>query len=189
MSPCLGAVGEEILQQPCVKVDHVCRQQAFLAHRLFFQHRPGLGKAIDAQLLLIDNPEATIADLRELVKGPDFPTGAYICGYDGIQSAYTTGRGIIKLRAKAEIEEISKEGREEIIITELPYQVNKSRLVEQIAQLVRDKKVEGISDLRDESDRDGMRVVIELRKNEVGEIILNQLFKHTALQTTFGQVS
>jgi DNA gyrase subunit A len=121
----------------------------------------------------------------QIVPGPDFPTGATILGRSGIRSAYTTGRGSVVMRARATIEEIRKD-REAIIVTEIPYQVNKATLIERIAELVREKKVEGISDLRDESDRKGMRIVIELKRDAMGDVVLNQLYRHTALQSTFG---
>ncbi len=140
---------------------------------------------IDAVNLLIDNPEIDINELMLTVKGPDFPTGGIIMGLDGIRSAYKTGRGVVRIRAKSRIETMNN-GKQRIIITEVPYQVNKSRLVEKIADLVKDKKVDGITDLRDESDRDGMRVVIELRRDVNAHVILNTLYKHTQLQETFG---
>lgn len=140
---------------------------------------------IDAALLLIENPAATLDDLMALVPGPDFPTGGIILGRAGIRSAFETGRGSITIRAKAEFEDIRKD-RLAIIIREIPYQVNKSTLIERIAELVREKIVEGISDLRDESDRDGMRVVIELKRDATPEVVLNQLYRHTQLQTGFG---
>jgi len=143
-----------------------------------------LGEIIDATTLLVDNPESTISDLMEHVKAPDFPTGGTIYGRQGIVDAYNTGRGRIKVRAKTHIER--KGNKDIIIIDELPYQVNKSRLIEQIAALVRDKSLEGISDIRDESDRDGIRVVIELKRDSMSEIVLNNLFKSTNMQTTFG---
>jgi len=146
-----------------------------------------LGEVIDACLLMIDNPDATVADLMKKMPGPDFPTGAYIRGRKGILDAYSTGRGRIVMRARVKTEQL-KLGREAIIVTEIPYQVNKSRLVEEIAYLVRDKKLTGISDLRDESDRNGMRIVIELKKGEVPEVVINNLYKHTQLQTTFGVI-
>ncbi len=139
-------------------------------------------KAVIAQ---IDNPDITYEELMEYVTGPDFPTGGYILGSQGIKQAYAKGRGKIKLRAKTNIEE-RKNGAKQIIVTEIPYMVNKALLLENIAELVRDKKIEGISDLRDESDRKGMRVVIKLKKDINPELVLNQLYKHTALQTTFG---
>ncbi|MBF0614749.1 MAG: DNA gyrase subunit A [Magnetococcales bacterium] len=144
-----------------------------------------LGEVIDATCALIDNPALTNRGLMAHVPGPDFPTGATIRGRSGIFSAYETGRGSIVLRAKTHIE-IKKDGREAIIVDELPFQVNKARLVEAIADLVRDKKIEGISDLRDESDRQGMRVVIEVKRDANSEVLLNQLYKQTALQTSFG---
>jgi DNA gyrase subunit A len=144
-----------------------------------------LGEVIDAALALIDNPELDIEALNEIVPGPDFPTGGIILGRGGIRLAYQTGRGSIVMRGRAVIEEIRKD-REAIIITEIPYQVNKASLVEKIAELVRDKKIEGISDIRDESDRTGMRIVVELKREAVGDIVLNQLYRFTPLQSTFG---
>ncbi|MBF0272833.1 MAG: DNA gyrase subunit A [Magnetococcales bacterium] len=144
-----------------------------------------LGEIVDATCALMDNPLLTNRGLMAHVPGPDFPTGASIRGRAGIVSAYETGRGSVVLRAKTHIE-TKKDGREAIIIDELPFQVNKARLVEAIADLVRDKKIEGISDLRDESDRQGMRVVIETKRDVNAEVLLNQLYKHTAMQTTFG---
>ncbi len=146
-----------------------------------------LGEIINALLLLIDRPTASLDELIELVPGPDFPTGAFITGRRAIRIAYETGRAVIHLRARASIETIRKE-REAIIIHELPYQVNKARLVENIAELVRAKKIEGISDLRDESDREGMRAVIELKRGEHPQVVLNQLYKQTAMQTSFGVI-
>jgi len=142
-----------------------------------------LGEVVDAIIKVIDSPEVTIKELLNYIKGPDFPTGGYILGKEEIKKAYITGRGIITLRGKVELEE----GR--IIITELPYQVNKSKLVEEIANCVKTKKIEGISDLRDESDREGIRVVIELNSHANQEIILNQLYKYTQLETTFGIIN
>lgn len=144
-----------------------------------------LVEVIDGVLKMIDNPEITIDELMLSIKGPDFPTGGLILGREGIYSAYTTGRGIVKMRAQARIEMMSN-GKPRIVVTELPYQVNKARLVEKIAELVRDKAVEGITDLRDESDRNGMRVVVELRRDSNPDVILNQLYKHTQLQESFG---
>src|SRR3989338_4139282 len=120
----------------------------------------------------------------KLVSGPDFPTGAIICGKDGIKDAYATGRGSLRIRAKAQVEQL-KGNRQAIVITELPYQVNKALLIENIAKLVQAKTLEGISDLRDESDKDGMRVVIELKRDSNDQVVLNQLFKHTQMETTF----
>ncbi len=146
-----------------------------------------LGEVIDATTMLIDNPDATIEDLMTKIPGPDFPTGGIIMGYDGIKSAYETGRGSITIRGKAHIEQTTT-GRTRIIITEIPYQVNKSKLVTKIADLVREKKLTEISDLRDESDRKGMRVVIELKNNCIPQVVLNKLFKHTQLQQGFGVI-
>jgi DNA gyrase subunit A len=140
----------------------------------------------NAILAMLDNPDITVRELFEYIKGPDFPTAGVICGREGIKNAYATGKGIIHIRAKTILEKEPKTGKERIIITELPYQVNKGNLLEKMADLIREKKVEGISDLRDESDRDGMRIVIELKKNEISNVLLNQLFKFTQLQTSFG---
>lgn len=145
-----------------------------------------LTEVIDGTIAQIDNPDITIQELMEYIKGPDFPTGATIMGTEGIYQAYTTGRGIFKTRAKAHIEHMEKSGKMRILITEIPYMVNKARLVEKIAELVREKKIEGITDLRDESDRSGMRIVLELRRDVVPQIILNQLYKHTQLEESFG---
>ena len=144
-----------------------------------------MNEVIDGVLMLIDNPDTTIEELMQVIKGPDFPTAGIILGDEGIRSAYITGRGVVKMRAQARVE-IMSNGKPRIIVTELPYQVNKARLVEKIADLVRDKTVEGITDLRDESDRNGMRVVIELRRDCNPDVILNQLYKHTQLQDSFG---
>ena len=145
-----------------------------------------LGEIIDGTVMLIDNPDVTVLDLMTKIKGPDFPTGATIMGKAGIRAAYETGRGKIVVRANAEIEE--ENGRHKIIVTEIPYQVNKAKLIENIADLVKDKKITGISDLRDESDRDGMRIVIELKRDANPNIVLNLLYKHTKLQDTFGVI-
>lgn len=144
-----------------------------------------LSETIDGVISLIDNEDADIEEIMDHIKGPDFPTGAIIMGREGIKSAYKTGRGIVKVRAKARIEEFSK-GRQQIIVTEIPYQVNKARLLEKIADLVRDKRIEGISDLRDESDRKGMRIVVELRRDANPNVVLNQLYKHTQMEDSFG---
>ena len=144
-----------------------------------------LGEVIDACCAYIDNPEITTEQIMELVPGPDFPTGGVILGRAGIRSAYTTGRGSVVMRGKVHFEEIRKD-REAIIVTEVPYQVNKARMLEQIAELVRDKKIEGVSDLRDESDRDGVRMVIEVKRDAIIEVVLAQLYKFTPLQTSFG---
>ncbi|MDR3586809.1 MAG: DNA gyrase subunit A [Desulfosporosinus sp.] len=145
-----------------------------------------LREVIEATVALLDNPELSVDDLMNYVKGPDFPTGGTIMGYEGIRSAYTTGRGSVKTRAKARIERMEKSGKNQIIITEIPFMVNKARTIEKIADLVRDKKLDGITDLRDESDRSGMRIVIELRRDVNPKVILNQLYKHTQLEDTFG---
>lgn len=144
-----------------------------------------LGEVVDGTLALIDNPELTPLDLMEYIKGPDFPTGGIIDGDKGIKDAYMTGRGKVRVRGKIEIEEL-KNGKINIIIKEIPYQLNKASLIEKIAELVKDKKISGISDLRDESDREGIRVVIELKKGEEPELVLNKLYKYTELQSTFG---
>ncbi|MCD1294090.1 DNA gyrase subunit A [Methanocella sp. CWC-04] len=141
-------------------------------------------EVIDGTIAVIENPDIAPIDLLQYVKGPDFPTGAFIYGREGIKEAYLTGRGSVKLRAKADI--VEEGGKNTIIVTEIPYQVNKARLIENIADLVRDKRLEGISDLRDESDREGMRIVIELKKAANANVVLNQLFKHTQMETTFG---
>lgn len=143
-----------------------------------------LTEVCDAVTYFIDNPECGSGDLMRFVKGPDFPTGGIILGTEGIRDAYLTGRGRVQLRAKVAVETHEKTGRESLIVQEIPYQVNKSRLIEEIANLVRNKTVEGITDLRDESDRDGMRVVIELRKGDEPQVVLNQLYRHTQLQVT-----
>jgi len=145
-------------------------------------------EVIDGILMLIENPDITIPELMTVIKGPDFPTGAHILGTAGIKSAYMTGRGALKIRAVAEIQEFKKD-RQRIIVTELPYQVNKARMIENIAQLVRDKIIMGISDLRDESDREGIRVVIELSRGTNPKVVLNQLYKHTQMETTFGVIN
>ena len=144
-----------------------------------------LGEVIDGAVLLIDNPEAEDKELLQLIKGPDFPTGGTILGREGIRNAYMTGRGSIKVRAKTRIEEMSG-GKHRILVSEIPYQVNKARLIEQIADLVRNKTIDGITDLRDESDRNGMRIMIEIRRDANPNIILNQLYKHTPMQDSFG---
>lgn len=143
-----------------------------------------LGEIIEGTVALIENPEITILDLMTKIKGPDFPTGATIMGKAGIRAAYETGRGKVVVRANAEIEE--ENGRHKIVVTEIPYQVNKAKLIENIADLVKDKRITGISDLRDESDRDGMRIVIELKRDANPNVVLNLLYKHTKLQDTFG---
>ncbi|KMO29194.1 DNA gyrase subunit A [Methylobacterium aquaticum] len=144
-----------------------------------------LGEVIDGCIALIDDPAITIEGLNDIIPGPDFPTGGSILGRSGTRSAYMTGRGSVIMRAKSHIEELRKE-REALIFTEIPYQVNKASLVEKIADLVREKRVEGIADLRDESDRDGMRIVVELKRDAVADVVLNQLYRYTPLQTSFG---
>lgn len=148
-----------------------------------------ISEVIDGIIHIINKPEATIKELMKLIPGPDFPTAGFIHGREGIKSAYETGRGIIQMRARASIEKNPRTNRQAIVITEIPYQVNKARLIEKIAELVRDKKIEGISDVRDESDRDGMRIVVDLKRDEVGEVILNNLFLHTQMQGTFGIIN
>ena len=147
-----------------------------------------IGEVVDGLQLLIDNPDATIPELMKKIPGPDFPTAGFIYGRQGIKDAYTTGRGLLTLRAKAAIETDERTDRERIIVTEIPYQVNKARLIEKIAELIQDKKIEGIADLRDESDRDGFRIVIELKRDQIPLVILNNLYKHTQMQTTFGVI-
>ncbi|MBS7695691.1 MAG: DNA gyrase subunit A [Chelatococcus sp.] len=144
-----------------------------------------LGEVVDACFAYIEDPEISLEALTEIIPGPDFPTAATILGRGGIRSAYSTGRGSIIMRARASVEQIRKD-REAIIVTEIPYQVNKAALIEKIADLVREKRIEGIADLRDESDRDGMRIVIELKRDAVADVVLNQLYRFTALQTSFG---
>jgi len=148
-----------------------------------------LREVVNAVVHLIDHPDATPGDLRKLIKGPDFPTGGYIYGRQGIKDYQETGRGRIVMRARAVIEEKESSNKSQIVITEIPYQVNKSKLVEQIAALHSEKKVEGLADLRDESDRDGMRVVIELKRDAIPRVVLNQLYKHSQMQATFGVIN
>ena len=145
-----------------------------------------LGEVIDACLALIDQSDLSIDDLLHYIPGPDFPTAAIINGRAGIIEGYRTGRGRVVIRARTSIETDEKNGKESIIVTELPYQVNKARLLEKIADLVREKKIEGITELRDESDKDGMRMVIELRRGEMSEVVLNNLYQHTQMQNVFG---
>lgn len=147
-----------------------------------------LSELVKGVIHLIRNPECEIEDLMRLIPGPDFPTGGFICGREGIRSAYLTGRGGLQVRARATVEPGTKSDRDRIVITEIPYQVNKARMVERIAHLVNDRKVEGISDIRDESDRDGIRVVLELKRGEIAQVILNKLFKYTQMQETFGVI-
>ena len=145
-----------------------------------------LGEVVDALVALIDNPEISISELMKLLPGPDFPTGGFVHGKEGLKDAYETGRGTIQLRARSFIEKRKKGDREDIVISEIPFQVNKARLIERIAELVQEKKIEGIADVRDESDRDGVRIVIELKKDGIGSVILNQLYKMTPMQSSFG---
>lgn len=145
-----------------------------------------LTEVIDGTIAQIDNPDIEVKELMQYIKGPDLPTGATIMGTEGIYQAYSTGKGTFKIRAKAHIEHMEKSGKMRILVTEIPYMVNKSKLVEKIAELVRDKKIEGITDLRDESDRTGLRIVIELRRDANPQVILNQLYKHTQMEDSFG---
>jgi DNA gyrase subunit A len=146
-----------------------------------------LKEVISATIALVDNADLSLGDIRKMVKGPDFPTGAYIYGRDGIKDYQETGRGKIVMRARAVIEERERSGKSQIVVTELPYQVNRANLVRDIADLVRDKKLEGISDLRDESS-DTTRIVIELKREAIPRVVLNQLYKHTTMQATFGVI-
>jgi DNA gyrase subunit A len=146
-----------------------------------------LKETVEAAILLIEEPEANLKKVMKLVPGPDFPTGGYIYGREGIEQAYKTGRGSFQVRAKAAIEQRGKD-RQDIVVTELPYQVNKARLIEHIAELIQNKKIEGIADVRDESDREGMRIVIEVKRDEEPQLILNHLFKHTQMQESFGMI-
>ena len=146
-----------------------------------------LKETVDAAILLIENPETSLKQVMKEIPGPDFPTGGYIYGREGIEQAYKTGRGTFQVRAKAAIEQRGKD-RQDIVVTELPYQVNKARLIEHIAELIQTKKIEGIGDIRDESDREGMRIVIELKRDEEPKLILNQLYKHTQMQESFGMI-
>jgi DNA gyrase subunit A len=145
-----------------------------------------LGEVIDACLMTIENPHADVKELMAVMPGPDFPTAGFIHGIEGIRQAYETGRGIIQVRARALVEESKKQDKQQIVVTEIPYMTNKARLLEKIAELVKEKRLEGIADLRDESDRDGIRIVIELKRGEEPEIVLNNLYRNTQMQTTFG---
>src|SRR5215218_8229215 len=147
-----------------------------------------LREVIGAIIHLVDNPDAQMSDLKKFIKGPDFPTGGYIYGRAGIKDYQETGRGRIVMRARAVIEEKESSNKSQIVVTEIPYQVNSAKLIENIADLVRDKKLEGISDLRNESDKDGMRIVVELKRDAIPRVVLNQLYKHTAMQSTFGVI-
>jgi DNA gyrase subunit A len=145
-----------------------------------------LTEVVNGTFALIENPQITVEELMQYIHGPDFPTAGFINGKEGIVSAYRTGRGIIRIRARALIERNARNDRESIIVTELPYQVNKSNLIERISELVKEKKISGIVDLRDESDREGIRIVIDLKKDEASGVVLNQLYKHTQMENTFG---
>ncbi|MDW7672863.1 MAG: DNA gyrase subunit A, partial [Bacillota bacterium] len=142
------------------------------------------GEVIDGAILMLEDPDVSMESILGAIQGPDFPTGATILGRAGMLSAYRTGRGRVRVRAKAEIEQMPN-GKSQIIVTELPYQVNKARLIEKIAHQVRDKKLDGITDLRDESDRTGMRIVIELRRDVSANVVLNRLYKHSQMEDTF----
>ena len=146
-----------------------------------------LKEVVEAAIVLIEEPEANLKKIMKLVPGPDFPTAGYIYGREGIEQAYKTGRGSFQVRAKVAIEQRGKD-RQDIVVTELPYQVNKARLIENIAGLIQNKKIEGIADIRDESDRDGMRIVIEVKRDEEPQIILAHLFKHTQMQESFSMI-
>src|SRR3989442_752110 len=147
-----------------------------------------LGEVVAGLIKLIENPGMTVEELMEVIPGPDFPTAGYIYGTQGIRDAYTTGRGLLTLRAKAVIETDERTDRDRIVVTEIPYQVNKAKLIEKIAELIQEKRIDGVADLRDESDRDGMRIVIELKKSEIPLVLLNNLYKHTPMQSTFGVI-
>ncbi len=145
-----------------------------------------LGEVVDASLLMIENPKVSWQELMKVLPGPDFPTGGFIHGIDGIRQAYSTGRGIVQMRARAVIETTKKGDKQQIVVTEIPYMTNKARLIEKIAELVRDKRIDGISDLRDESDREGIRIVVELKRGEIADVVLNNLYAATQMQSTFG---
>src|SRR5213082_1106660 len=147
-----------------------------------------LTETVEAINHLVDHPDASIKDLRKFIKGPDFPTGAIVYGRDGIKECYEKGRGRIVLRARAVVEEKESTGKQQIVVTEIPYQVNKANLIAQIAHLANDKKLDGIADIQDYSDREGMRIVIDLKRDAVPAVVLNQLYKHTQMQTTFGAI-
>ena len=147
-----------------------------------------IGEVVDGLLLLLDEPETTVAQLMKKIPGPDFPTAGFIYGTSGIKEAYETGRGLLTLRAKVNIESDERTDRERLIVTEIPYQVNKAKLIERIAELIQEERIKGISDLRDESDREGVRIVIELKRSEIPLVVLNNLYKHSQLQTTFGVI-
>src|SRR5216683_2970958 len=147
-----------------------------------------LGEVCDALLKLIENPDLTLEQILDIIPGPDFPTGGQLLGRDVIRQAYLTGRGILTMRAKAAVETDKRSGKASIIVREIPYQINKTRLIERIADLVNEKRIEGISDLRDESDRDGMRIVIELKRDAEPKVVLNQLYKLTQMQESYGLI-
>src|SRR2546426_5797380 len=147
-----------------------------------------LGETVEAVKHLVDHPDAPLKELRRFIKGPDFPTGGIIYGREGIKECYEKGRGRIVLRARAVVEEKESTGKQQIVVSEIPYQVNKANLIAQIAQLANDKKLDGISDIQDYSDREGMRIVIDLKRDAVPAVVLNQLYKHTQMQTTFGAI-
>src|ERR1700716_3014120 len=147
-----------------------------------------LSEVVQAVVHLVDHPTATLKDIRKFVKGPDFPTGAIIYGREGIKECYEKGRGRMVLRARAAVEEKESTGKQQIVVSEIPYQVNKANLIAQIAHLANDKKIEGISDIQDYSDREGMRIVIDLKRDAVPAVVLNQLYKHSQMQTTFGAI-
>jgi DNA gyrase subunit A len=181
---------DDSLQEPLVLPSRIpnllCNGSSGIAVGMATNIPPhNISEVLDAVIALIDNPEISTEELMGLVKGPDFPTGGLVLGSEGIREAYETGRGIITMRAQVRIEE-SENGKHQIVVTELPYQVNKARLLERIAELARERRIEGIADLRDESDRSGLRVVIELKRDANANVILNQLLKHTQLQQTFG---
>src|SRR5205809_1591397 len=146
-----------------------------------------LREIIDATVLMIEKPDTTLKEVLKIVAGADFPTGGYIAGREGIEAGYKSGRGSFTMRGKAAIEEVAKD-RENIVITEIPYQVNEATLIKRIAELAQNKKIEGISDVRDESDREGMRIVVELKRGEESQLILNNLYKHTQMQESFGMI-
>lgn len=177
---------EEPTVLPAVLPNLLCNGSSGIAVGMATNIPPhNLNEVADGIVALLENPEIPTKDLMRHIKGPDFPTGATICGGEGIKSAYETGRGLLKIRAKAGIEEL-KGGKQAIIVSEIPYQVNKANLIQSIADLVNEKKVDGISDVRDESDKDGMRLVIDLRRDANAQVVLNQLYKHTQMQETFG---
>src|SRR5215469_9527932 len=147
-----------------------------------------IGEVVDGLLLVLEEPDTTIAQLMKKIPGPDFPTAGFIYGTAGIKEAYETGRGLLTLRAKVNIESDERTDRERLIVTEIPYQVNKAKLIERIAELIQEDRIKGVSDLRDESDREGVRIVIELKRSEIPLVVLNNLYKHSQLQTTFGVI-